>query len=61
MDDSEVKIVDVEPAGKGLDISEHSAILTLGSLGALYGFKCYLLQDEAGESLLVYSIAPSLD
>ncbi len=59
--DSEVRIVGVEPAGKGLETSEHAATLTKGTPGALHGFKCYLLQDDNGEPLPVYSIAAGLD
>jgi tryptophan synthase beta chain len=61
LNDSDVKIVGVEPAGKGLDTKEHSATLTLGTPGAIHGFKCYVLQDEAGEPLPVHSIASGLD
>lgn len=61
LEDSEVAIVGVEPAGKGLDTTEHSATLTLGSPGDIHGFKCYLLQDEQGEPLPVHSIASGLD
>ena len=61
LDDKEVKMIGVEPAGKGLDTNDHAATLTLGSKGALHGFECYTLQDEAGEPLPVYSIASGLD
>ncbi len=61
LDDEEVKVVGVEPAGKGLETSEHSATLTLGTPGEIHGFKCYVLQDEAGEPLPVHSIASGLD
>jgi len=56
-----VKIIGVEPAGKGLDTGEHAATLTLGSKGAIHGFECYNLQDEKGNPLPVYSIASGLD
>ncbi len=59
--DKDVKMVGVEPAGKGLDTPDHAATITLGSPGVLHGFKCYLLQDEQGEPLPVYSIAAGLD
>ena len=59
--DEEVALIGVEPAGRGLDTPDHAATLTLGSKGALHGFKCYNLQDEAGEPLPVYSIASGLD
>ncbi|MBU2966365.1 tryptophan synthase subunit beta [Amphritea sp. 2_MG-2023] len=61
LNDDEVKIVGVEPAGKGLDTKDHSATLTLGTPGEIHGFKCYVLQDENGEPLPVHSIASGLD
>ncbi|MEH6343585.1 MAG: tryptophan synthase subunit beta [Bermanella sp.] len=61
LDDKEVKMIGVEPAGKGLDTDQHAATLTLGTKGALHGFECYTLQDETGEPLPVYSIASGLD
>ena len=61
LDDEEVKLVGVEPAGKGLDTGEHAATLTLGSKGAIHGFECYNLQDKEGNPLPVYSIASGLD
>lgn len=59
--DEGVKLVGVEPAGKGLDTPDHAATMTLGTKGALHGFKCYVLQDEKGEPLPVHSIASGLD
>lgn len=60
-EDSSVKIIGVEPAGKGLDTGEHAASLTLGKKGLIHGFKCYTLQDENGDPLPVHSIAAGLD
>jgi len=61
LNDDDVKLVGIEPAGKGLDTGEHAATLTLGSKGALHGFECYNLQDDEGNPLPVYSIASGLD
>ena len=61
LDDEDVKMIGVEPAGKGLDTPDHAATLTLGSKGALHGFECYNLQDKEGLPLPVYSIASGLD
>ena len=61
VDDEEVKIVGVEPAGRGLDTPDHAASITLGSPGVIHGFRCMTLQDEAGEPLPVYSVAAGLD
>lgn len=60
-DDKDVKLIGVEPAGKGLDTPDHAAAITKGKVGILHGFKCYSLQDEQGEILPVYSIAAGLD
>jgi tryptophan synthase beta chain len=60
-DDSSVKIIGVEPAGKGLDTNEHAASISKGTIGIIHGFKCYTLQDENNEPLPVYSIAAGLD
>ena len=59
--DESVKLVGIEPAGKGLDTPDHAATLSLGTKGTLHGFKCYNLQDEKGNPLPVYSIASGLD
>jgi tryptophan synthase beta chain len=59
--DDEVSIIGVEPAGKGLDTTEHAATLTFGTPGVIHGFKCYTLQDDEGEPLPVHSIAAGLD
>ncbi|GCD12290.1 tryptophan synthase subunit beta [Clostridium tagluense] len=59
--DKDVKMIGVEPAGKGLDTQEHAASLTKGSVGIIHGFKCYNIQDEKGEPLPVYSVAAGLD
>tara|TARA_R110002111_G_scaffold27913_6_gene59855 strand:- start:4154 stop:5332 length:1179 start_codon:yes stop_codon:yes gene_type:complete len=61
LDDETVKIVGVEPAGKGLNTPFHAATMSKGSKGGLHGFECYNLQDESGEPLPVYSIASGLD
>ncbi len=61
LDDKEVALRGVEPAGKGLDTDMHAATISKGSQGVLHGFKCYLLQDDKGEPLPVYSIASGLD
>ncbi len=61
LNDESVKMIGIEPAGKGLETSEHAATLTLGSKGSLHGFECYNLQDTEGNTLPVYSIASGLD
>ncbi len=61
LEDESVELIGVEPAGKGLDTPENAATLTLGTKGGLHGYECYILQDEKGEPLPVYSIASGLD
>ncbi len=61
VNDSEVKIIGVEPAGKGLHTKEHAASLSKGTVGVIHGFKCYTLQDGEGDPLPVYSMAAGLD
>ncbi len=56
-----VEIYGVEPLGKGHGIGEHAASITYGKKGILHGFESYLLQDEKGDPLPVYSIASGLD
>ena len=61
LDDDQVKMIGVEPSGKGLDTSDHAATISKGTPGVIHGFSCYLLQDSEGEPLPVYSIASGLD
>jgi tryptophan synthase beta chain len=61
LDDDDVSMYGVEPAGLSFKDGEHAATLKLGSPGILHGFKSYLLQDSEGEPLPVYSVASGLD
>ena len=61
LDDKDVALYGVEPAGKGLETGKHAATIAKGSVGILHGFKSLVLQDEKGEPLPVYSIASGLD
>ncbi len=56
-----VKLIGVEPGGRSPELGDHAATATYGMPGIIHGFKCYLLQDEAGEPAPVYSIASGLD
>lgn len=61
LDDTDVKIVGVEPSGKSLKVGEHAASLTFGEEGVMHGFNSIMLKDENGEPAPVYSIASGLD
>ncbi|HBE94606.1 MAG TPA: tryptophan synthase subunit beta [Desulfovibrio sp.] len=57
----EVRLVGVEPAGRGLGYGQHAATLCLGEPGVMHGFNSYMLKDEKGEPAEVYSISAGLD
>ncbi len=62
LDDKEVSLHGVEPAGRTLEeVGEHAATLTLGEPGVMHGFKSYMLKDDQGEPQEVYSVASGLD
>jgi tryptophan synthase beta chain len=60
-DDSQVKFIGVEAAGRGLRTGEHAASLIEGEVGILHGAELHLLQDESGQIKPTHSIAPGLD
>ncbi|MCT2585306.1 tryptophan synthase subunit beta [Actinophytocola gossypii] len=61
IDDPSVRLVGLEPAGKGIESGEHGATLSEGSPGMLHGARSYLLQDEDGQTIEAYSISAGLD
>lgn len=61
LEDEQVRIYGVEPSGLSLEGGDHAATLSLGKPGILHGFKSYLLQDDQGAPLRVYSVASGLD
>lgn len=61
INDTKVKKIGIEAAGKGLDTNKHCATLTKGCDGIFQGMKTYLLQDESGQVREVYSISAGLD
>jgi len=62
LDDKQVAIHGVEPAGRSLDlVGEHAATLSKGEPGVMHGFKSYMLKDDSGEPQEVYSVASGLD
>ena len=61
LQDEQVNIFGVEPAGTSFKTGDHAATLTLGKPGMIHGFKCYLLQDEQGEPAPVNTVASGLD
>lgn len=61
IEDSSVKLVGVEAAGKGLNTDQHAATISKGDIGIIHGMKTYVLQDEDGQIMPVYSISAGLD
>ncbi len=62
LDDAEVQLVGVEPAGRGTDrLGDHAATLAFGTPKVFQGFKSYVLADADGEAAPVYSISAGLD
>ncbi len=61
LDNSEVELIAVEAAGKGIDTGETAATLTLGKKGVLHGSMSYLMQNEDGQITEPYSISAGLD
>jgi len=61
LNDEEVKLVGVEPLGKGEKLGENAASVNFGRIGELHGFKSLFLQDEDGNVADAYSVASGLD
>ncbi|GAA7212093.1 tryptophan synthase subunit beta [Helicobacter pylori] len=61
LNDKEVKLIGVEPAGLGLETNKHGATLNKGRVGILHGNKTYLLQDDEGQITESHSISAGLD
>lgn len=61
IDDSSVKLIGCEAAGRGIDTFETAATISTGSSGIFHGMKSYFCQDEYGQIAPVYSISAGLD
>jgi len=61
IDDTSVKLVGVEPAGKGLDTNQHGATLNKGKKGILHGTHTFVMQDSDGQIEESYSVSAGLD
>ena len=59
--DKDVRLHGVEPAGRGLNGTEHAATLAKGKPGILHGMKTYVLQDDDGQTAQVHSVSAGLD
>lgn len=61
LDDADVRLVGVEPGGRGTAYGEHAASLCLGEPGVLHGFNSYMIKNAEGGAGDVYSISAGLD
>jgi tryptophan synthase beta chain len=61
LDDTDVRMVGVEPAGKGLETGFHGAAICKGAPGVLHGMRSLLLYDGDGQILPAHSISAGLD
>lgn len=61
IEDKEVQLIGVEAGGLGLDTHFHAARMAIRKKGILQGMKSYVLCDEDGNILPVYSISAGLD
>lgn len=59
--DETVKMVGVEPGGRGSGLGEHAAPINYGTPGVIHGFKCYVMQDDDGNIQPTHSVAAGLD
>ena len=59
--DSEVRLIGVEAAGKGLGSDEHGATLLRGRPGILHGAETLVLQDADGQVADTWSVSAGLD
>ena len=61
MNDTDVKFIGVEAAGRGIKMGKHAASLVAGKVGVLHGAKSYVLQNDAGQIMETHSISAGLD
>ncbi|MDC6351832.1 tryptophan synthase subunit beta [Zeaxanthinibacter sp. PT1] len=61
LDDTQVGLIAVEAAGKGVDSGESAATSYLGKTGIIHGSKTLLMQTPDGQITEPYSISAGLD
>ncbi|MDO5531326.1 tryptophan synthase subunit beta [Sutterella sp.] len=57
----DVKLIGVEPAGRGLNTPDHGATLEKGTPGIFFGARSYNMQTEDGQIEESFSISAGLD
>ncbi|MEM1323260.1 MAG: tryptophan synthase subunit beta [Bacteroidota bacterium] len=61
LDRTDVRLVAVEAAGKGVDTGESAATSVLGTKGIIHGSRTLLMQTEDGQIIEPYSLSAGLD
>lgn len=61
LNDSSVRLIGCEAAGRGVDTFETAATIATGRLGIFHGMKSYFCQDQYGQIAPVYAISAGLD
>lgn len=61
IEEESVRLIGVEPAGKGLGTGLSGAVIAEGKSGVLHGMKSMVMQNEDGQILETHSIAAGLD
>lgn len=61
IDDADVALIGVEPAGEGLDTDRHGAPINAGKVGILHGMRSFVMLSDDGEVLPSHSISAGLD
>lgn len=61
LEDTKVKLIAVEAAGKGIHSGESAATSALGKVGIIHGSKTLLMQTNDGQITEPYSISAGLD
>jgi tryptophan synthase beta chain len=61
IEEESVRLIGVEPAGKGINTKQHGAPLKHGKTGIFFGMKAPLMQDENGQVEESYSVSAGLD
>ena len=61
IDDADVGLVGVEPAGEGIETGRHGAPLSSGRDGIFFGMKSFLMQDQWGQIEESHSVSAGLD
>ncbi|MFM2483738.1 tryptophan synthase subunit beta [Celerinatantimonas yamalensis] len=59
--DESVRLIGVEPAGKGIETGQHGAPLKHGREGIFFGMRSLLMQDSEGQIEESYSVSAGLD